>query len=70
MNKNKSQETIDDIRKKVRLEEYGVENVLTINLKKKYSLFIYLIQTQETDYPGTYSEYDDSWNFEDFKKVI
>jgi hypothetical protein len=42
MNKNKSQETIDDIRKKVRLEEYGVENVLTINLKKKYFLFIYL----------------------------
>jgi hypothetical protein len=42
MNKNKSQETIDDIRKKVRLEEYGVENVLPITLKEKYSLFIYL----------------------------
>ena len=30
MSKNKFPETIDDIRTKVRLEEYGVENVIQL----------------------------------------
>ncbi len=42
-----------NIIKKVRIAEYGVEDVFRNNFKVRYSLFIYLIKTQGIDYPGT-----------------
>ncbi|CAF0854640.1 unnamed protein product [Brachionus calyciflorus] len=49
-NTKTQEEIVHDLRTRVKLEEYGVEN------------------TQSTDYPGTYEHYDDSWDFEKFKK--
>lgn len=28
-----------------------------------------LKKTQSSDFPGTYENYDDAWNFDEFKKV-
>jgi len=48
--KKNQKEIIEEIRTRVKLEEYGVEN------------------SQSTDFPGTYEDYDDAWDFDKFKQ--